>query len=123
MKRHVSRCPILTKAVNQMTNEEVNYCNKNLQSLLTTNVKLDFIFHTGQYRQISLKGHQLPLKNSFLSEHARALRSVRFMWHKQNDEYYLLVSASFRGNLERQEYLVKRAILDLSERYGWEVKT
>lgn len=106
-----------------MANEEPMYCDKNLQTILTHDVELDFIFRTGRYKQISLKGHQLPLKNSFLSEHARALRTVRFMWHHQNGEYYLLVSASYQGALERQEYLVKRAILDLSERYGWEVRT
>lgn len=106
-----------------MANEEVNYCSQNLQSLLTTDVNLNFVFRTGRYKQVSFKGHQLPLKNSFLATHDRALRSVRFIWHHQDGEYYLLVSAYYHGSLERQEYMVKRAILDLSERYGWEVKT
>ena len=106
-----------------MPNEEPNYCPQNLQSLLTTNAKLVFVFRTGRYKQVSLQAHQLPLKNSFLATHARALRTVRFIWHRQDGEYYLLVSAFYHGSLERQEYMVKRAILDLSERYGWEVKT
>lgn len=106
-----------------MTNEEVNYCDRNLYGLLTKNGKLIFVFRSGRVKQISLQAHQLPMKNSYLAEHRHALNKIRFISHHENSTYFLLVSAKSQGNLERQEYLVKRAILDLSERYGWEVKT
>ena len=106
-----------------MTNEEVNYCDRNLYELLTKNGKLVFVFRSGRVKQISLQAHQLPMKNSYLAEHSHALNKIRFISHHENSTYFLLVSAKSQGNLERQEYLVKRAILDLSERYGWEVKT
>lgn len=106
-----------------MVNEEVNYCDSNLYELLTKNGKLFFVFRTGRVKQIQLQAHQLPMKNSYLAEHQRALTRVRFISHRENSTYFLLVSARSQGNLERQEYLVKRAILDLSKSYGWEVQT
>lgn len=106
-----------------MPNEEVNYCDHNLYELLTKKGKLVFVFRSGWYRHIELQAHQLPMKNSYLAEHHHALNKIRFICHHENSSYFLLVSAKSQGNLERQEYLVKRAILDLSERYGWEVKT
>lgn len=106
-----------------MKNEEVNYCSLDLYGLLTKNVKLVFIFRSGRVKQISIQSHQLPMKNSYLQEHSRALHSIRFIYHIENSKYFLLVSAKTQASFERQEYLVKRAILDLSERYGWEVQT
>lgn len=106
-----------------MFNEEVHYCDHTLHDLLTRNVKLIFLFRFGRAKQITLQAHQLPLKNSYLAEHRHALNDIRFIYHRESSTYYLLASAKSQGDLERKEYLVKRAILDLSERYGWEVQT
>lgn len=100
-----------------------DYCDEDLYGLLTHRGKLVFVFRSGRTKQIELQAHQLPMKNSYLKEHDRALHKVRFISHKEHNNYFLLISATTQGNLERQEYLVKRAILDLSERYGWEVRT
>lgn len=79
------------------------------------------LFRSGKNKEIVLTTHQLPMKNSFLEKHKRALYDVRLISHQENGIYYTLVSVKTQGQLERQEYLVKRAILDLKENYGWVV--
>lgn len=92
-----------------------------LYSLLTAPGEVKFFFKTGMAKALQLKTHQLPMKETYLARHRPALHDVRFIYYKSDGVTYLTVSARTQNQLERHEYMVKRAILDLKERYGWEV--
>lgn len=93
-----------------------------LSNLLSCSNEINLIFRTGMYRHIVLKGHQFPLKSIYTETHKTALRRIPLLLHYDGSSYYIMVSANHDGQIQRREYMIKRAILDLQEQYGWEVK-
>lgn len=93
-----------------------------LFQILTTEGENHFIFRRGLHPRLIVKGHQLPMKQSYLDKHAKALHAIKLLSHTEKGITFHLVSAKSQGQIERNEYLIKRAILELSESYGWEVK-
>lgn len=91
-----------------------------LFSLITSDHELVFIFRHGDIKRISLKAHQRLLSNSYREAHARVLNKVRFIYTTYDSKLLLLVSSRTSGSLERQEYLVQRAICALVDDYHWE---
>lgn len=94
-----------------------------LFQILATEGENHFIFRTGLYPRLIVKGHQKPMCNSYLEKHNKALHNIAIMSTTKDGVNYHLVSAKTVRQKERHEYLVKRAILDLSECYKWEVQT
>ena len=92
-----------------------------LYNLLITPGKINFLFRTGMTRQLSLESHQFPMKNTYQEKHKTALHRIPLILHHDDTQYFVLVSAFNESQIERKEYMIKRAILDLKECYGWEV--
>lgn len=93
----------------------------NLYSMLTTPGEIKFFFKTGMAKSLQLQSHQQPLQESYRIRHKLALHDVHLIYYLENGVAYAMVSARTQSQLERQEYLIKRAILDLKERYNWRV--
>lgn len=93
-----------------------------LYNLLIVKGKINIIFRTGMFKHFVLESHQFPLKQSYIELHKTALRRIPLLLHHDGSEYFILVSANHQGQVQRREYMIKRAILDLKEQYGWEVK-
>lgn len=94
-----------------------------LFQILATEGENHFIFRTGLYQRLIVKGHQKPLCNSYIKKHDKALHNIVILSTTKDGVNYHLVSAKTVHQKERHEYLVKRAILDLFDEYGWEVQT
>ena len=93
-----------------------------LFQILAADGENHFIFRNGLYQRLIVKGHQKPLCNGYLEKHDKALHKIAIMSTTKDGVNYHLVSAKTANQKERHEYLVKRAILDLFDIYGWEVK-
>ena len=96
---------------------------RTLEELLIKPGELRFVFRTGMFKQFTLQAHQFPMKNTYCELHKTALHRIPLIYLKDGDTYFIMVSARNEGQVQRKEYMVKRAILDLQEQYGWEVKT
>lgn len=94
-----------------------------LQNLLVIPGRINFIFRTGMFKFFSFESHQFPLKASYIEKHKTALQRIPLLLHPDGEDYFLMVSANHEGQTQRREYMMKRAILDLQEIYGWEVKS
>lgn len=93
-----------------------------LHSLLVTPGRINFIFRTGMFKFFSFESHQFPLKATYTERHKTALYRIPLLLHHDGEEYFLMVSAKHEGQIQRREYMIKRAILDLQEIHGWEVR-
>ena len=93
-----------------------------LYPIITTPGHVNFIFRTGMFKHFSFETHQFPLKASYIEIHKTALHRIPLLVHSEGGEYFIMVSANKEGQVQRKEYMVKRAILDLKEQFGWEVK-
>lgn len=92
-----------------------------LYNLLATPGKINFLFRTGMCKHFVLESHQFPMKNTYQEKHKTALHRIPLILHHDGTQYFVLVSAFHDSQVDRKEYMVKRAILDLKECYGWEV--
>lgn len=95
----------------------------NLRDVITRTDYITFVFQTGLCKRISLHTHQLPLAATYEATHHNALHNVRLQFHYESEKKIVVVWARTEAQLERHEYLIKRALLDLKERYRWEVET
>ena len=92
-----------------------------LQNLLVVPGKITAVFRTGMYRQLTFETHQYPLLPEYKEIHKTALTRIPLLLHPDSDQCFIMVSVNQASQEQRREYMVKRAILDLKEKYGWEV--
>ena len=90
-----------------------------LIDLLQRERKLCFIFRTGFCKEWKTTGHQYPLQPDFLKKHKVALNSIDMIYTVEDGTIYAMVRIRYVLSIERAEYMIKRALLDLSECYGW----
>lgn len=93
-----------------------------LRQLLCTSDTVFFIFRTGLHKHFMFNTKQYPLSNQYIELHKTALTKIPLLVHHDGTEYFVMVSAKNDNQVQRKEYIIKRAILDLKEQYGWEVK-
>lgn len=103
--------------VNQLCNTDT--CIATLEELLMKEKKLHFIFRTGYIKQYHLKGHCFPLKNSFRETHKTALTGIEFLYLIDGETIHCMLRIRYTVNIERKEYMVKRALESLTNDYGW----
>lgn len=92
-----------------------------LYNLLITKGKITMVFRTGMFKQFTFESNQYPLKPAFTEIHKTALTGIPLLIHHDGAQYFIMVSANNQTHIQRREYMIKRAILDLQEKYGWEV--
>lgn len=92
----------------------------NLHDLLQNEEEIHFIFRTGFIKEIRMKGHQFPFKEDFIKRHKFALESIDMMYVKEDSIIYAMVRVRYISPVDRAEYIIKRALLDLVELHGWE---
>ena len=90
-----------------------------LLDLLNMEKKLCFVFRTGFCKEWKTTGHQYPLTQDFLKKHKVALNSIDMIYTVEDGIIYAMVRIRYVLSIERAEYMIKRALLDLSECYGW----
>ena len=92
-----------------------------LQNLLSVPGKITAVFRTGMFRQFTLKTNQASLSSDYKEIHKTALTRIPLLLHPDTDQCFIMDSINQDSQVQRREYMIKRAILDLQEHYGWEV--